>query len=140
MKYNDYNHHITAVTCEDFLRLMAKIKSIYFHLLFHYLGIVSERDYLNKVALLGKESKTTPVSEICIKGMICIQMYIYTYIFIYINKYIYIYIFICVSIIYMYLLYICIHTYIHIYLNIYIHICIYMYICIHIYIYIYVYT
>eukprot|EP00596_Hydrurales_sp_CCMP1899_P009247 CAMPEP_0119050942 /NCGR_PEP_ID=MMETSP1177-20130426/72719_1 /TAXON_ID=2985 /ORGANISM="Ochromonas sp, Strain CCMP1899" /LENGTH=158 /DNA_ID=CAMNT_0007029969 /DNA_START=131 /DNA_END=607 /DNA_ORIENTATION=+ len=41
------------------------------------IGIVSERDYLNKVALLGKESKTTPVSEICTKAdanLVTVQM------------------------------------------------------------------
>ena len=32
------------------------------------IGIVSERDYLSKVALLGKQSKTTAVSEICTHG------------------------------------------------------------------------
>lgn len=31
-------------------------------------GVVSERDYLCKVALLGKASKTTKVSEICTHG------------------------------------------------------------------------
>ena len=32
------------------------------------IGIVSERDYLTKVALLGKSSKTTPVIQICTHG------------------------------------------------------------------------
>jgi CBS domain-containing protein len=41
------------------------------------IGIVTERDYLNKIALLGKESKSTPVSEICIKAdvnLVSVQM------------------------------------------------------------------
>lgn len=32
------------------------------------IGVVSERDYLTKVALLGKASKTTPVIQICTHG------------------------------------------------------------------------
>jgi len=32
------------------------------------IGIISERDYLTKVALLGKQSRTTPVSAICTQG------------------------------------------------------------------------
>ena len=32
------------------------------------IGIVSERDYLTKVALLGKSSKTTPIIQICTHG------------------------------------------------------------------------
>lgn len=32
------------------------------------IGIVSERDYLCKVALLGKQSRTTLVNEICTQG------------------------------------------------------------------------
>ena len=32
------------------------------------IGIISERDYLSKVALLGKQSRTTPVSAICTQG------------------------------------------------------------------------
>ena len=40
------------------------------------IGIVSERDYLSKVALLGKQSRTTMVSEICTQGdsnLICVR-------------------------------------------------------------------
>ena len=33
------------------------------------IGVVSERDYLTKVALLGKASKTTPVIQICTHGV-----------------------------------------------------------------------
>lgn len=33
------------------------------------IGVVSERDYLTKVALLGKASKTTLVGEICTHGV-----------------------------------------------------------------------
>lgn len=33
------------------------------------IGVVSERDYLTKVALLGKASKSTKISEICTHGM-----------------------------------------------------------------------
>ena len=32
------------------------------------IGVVSERDYLTKVALLGKASKSTPVIQICTSG------------------------------------------------------------------------
>lgn len=32
------------------------------------IGVVSERDYLTKVALLGKASKTTPIIQICTHG------------------------------------------------------------------------
>lgn len=36
-------------------------------------GIVTERDYLRKVALLGRSSKTTPVTEIMTHGIIYVS-------------------------------------------------------------------
>jgi CBS domain-containing protein len=37
------------------------------------IGVVTERDYLKKVALLGKESKTTKVREICVYNPITVD-------------------------------------------------------------------
>jgi CBS-domain-containing membrane protein len=38
------------------------------HYLFDFTGIVSERDYITKVALLGRTSKETPIKEIATLG------------------------------------------------------------------------
>jgi CBS domain-containing protein len=39
----------------------------------HVLGILSERDYARKVALKGKTSEKTPVTEIMTRQVICVE-------------------------------------------------------------------
>ena len=36
-------------------------------------GIISERDYLDKVALYGKSSKETPVGDIMVKDLVTVD-------------------------------------------------------------------
>lgn len=36
-------------------------------------GIISERDYRNKVILMGRTSKATPVNEIMVKDVFCVN-------------------------------------------------------------------
>ncbi len=38
----------------------------------HLLGIITERDYLRKVALQGRSSRTTPVREIMSTRLVCV--------------------------------------------------------------------
>ena len=51
-KFSAYNIGCLAVTDEE-----NKI-----------VGLISERDYISKIALLGRSSKNTPISEICTYG------------------------------------------------------------------------